>query len=62
MSLDLETTIKPLKENGFEFIESYLNGEEGYWGFNKNRSIEVTIKINENPDKEDIANFEENIK
>jgi len=63
MMLDLDTTtIKPLKDNGFEFIESYFNGEIGFWGFNKERNIEVTIKVNENPDEEDIANFEEHIK
>jgi len=63
MMLDLQTAvIKPLKLNGFEFIESYLNGELGFWGFNKERNIEVTIKVNENPDEESISNFEEHIK
>ena len=59
MGIDLSTTIDALKDNGFEFIESYRNGEEGYWGFNKDRSVEVVIKINNMPDEEDIETFEE---
>jgi len=62
MEIDLSTTIDALKDNGVEFITSYMNGEEGYWGFNKDRSIEVTIKIKEMPDADDIENFEEHIK
>lgn len=60
--IDLSTTIDALKDNGFEFITSYLNGEESFLGFNKERDIEITIKINENPDEEDIENFEEHLR
>jgi len=62
MAIDLSTTIDAFKDNGFEFITSYFNGTETFWGFNKDRSIEVTIKINSMPDDEDIENFEENLK
>jgi hypothetical protein len=59
MEIDLTTTIEALKDNGFDFIETYSNGITTYYGFDKERKIEVTIKINENPDDEDIENFEE---
>jgi len=55
-------TIKKLEDNGFEFVKSYFNGEEGYWGFNKERTIEVILKINEMPDEENIEDFEEHLK
>ena len=55
-------TIKKLEDNGFEFVKSYFNGEEGYWGFNKERTIEVILKINEMPDEENIKEFEEHLK
>lgn len=57
----IEEVIESLKGVGFKFIESYFNGEVGYWGFDKDRKIELTIKINRNPDLEDIKDFEEHI-
>ena len=48
-----------LKRNGFEYIENYINGEETFWAFNKKRDIELSIKINDMPNLEDIENFEE---
>jgi len=51
MGIDL-SIIDALKSNGFEFIENYFRGIKTYWGFNKERSIEITININEVPDEE----------
>ena len=58
--IDLQTTIDGLKDNGFQFITSYSNGVESWWGFDEEREVEVTIKINTSPDEEDIENFNEN--
>lgn len=60
--INLSTTIKELENKGFEFVKSYFSGEEGYWGFNKERDVEIILKINEMPDEENIENFEEHLK
>jgi len=51
--MDFDNTIKTLEEKGFEFVKSYFNGEEGYWGFNKERDVEVILKIIEIPEDVD---------
>ena len=57
--IDLQTTIDGLKDNGFTFVTNYSNGVESWWGFDEEREVEITIKINTNPNEEDIKNFNE---
>ena len=58
----IERAIETLKNNGFNFIENYQNGEDGFWGFDEMRDFEITIKINSCPDEESIENFEEHLR
>ena len=50
-----------LKKNGFEFIDTYSNGEFGFWGFDKKREVEISFKLNEIPDEDSVIEFEEQI-
>ena len=57
----MDNVINDLKEKGFQFQHNYINGEDGYWGFDKDFSVEVVIKINQMPDEEDIEQFKEDL-
>lgn len=51
-----------IEREQLEVVKDYFNGEDVYWCFDKERSMEVRISINWTPDEEVIENFEENLK
>ena len=60
MEKKMENKIKKfLKENNIDFVENYFNGEMSFWGFNKDRNMEVIIKFNDNFDEETLKDFNE---
>lgn len=45
---------------GIRYTESYMNGELGLWGFDKEGN-EIVVKVNEFPDDEVIEQFNEEL-
>ena len=50
-----------LKANGFIFQHNYGKKRDNYYGFDKDFSQEIVIKINQMPDEESIEQFKQDL-